>query len=233
MSIVVLMQPYFFPYRNYYGLVRRADTFVFFDDVQFVRGFQNRNQIRCTSRKLHVTVPVVSRRPHYQAINEVLIAQDQPWVAHHLTRFRSCYRNAPCFETTWPWLEEFYRRNWYRLDDLAIASIVETSNRIGLKAPRWRRSSEFTADRTGRNERIIQICRLLEADVYLCGPAAKVYLDVGAFAREGIRVEWHEPKYAPYPQESEEFDHFVSILDLLMNCGSESSQHLEPICNPG
>lgn len=232
MSVLVLMQPYFFPYRNYFGLVRRADTFVFFDDVQFVRGFQNRNQILCANRKVYFTVPVLSRRPYYQAINEVRIARDQPWVVEHLARFRACYRDAPCFEATWPWLEDLYRRDWHRLVDLTIASIVETSDRIGLETPCWVRSSELAADVTGRNERIIQICQLLEANVYLCGPAAKVYLDVEAFAREGIRVEWHEPEYAPYPQGREKFDHFVSIIDLLMNCGSESKRHLEPTCSP-
>ena len=43
---IAVMQPYLFPYLGYYQLVQAVDTFVFFDDVNFImKGWINRNQI--------------------------------------------------------------------------------------------------------------------------------------------------------------------------------------------
>ena len=40
------MQPYFFPYTGYFKLISEVDTFVFLDDVQYIRrGWMNRNKI--------------------------------------------------------------------------------------------------------------------------------------------------------------------------------------------
>lgn len=42
----VIMQPYFFPYLGYWQMILTADTFVIFDDVNFIkRGWINRNNI--------------------------------------------------------------------------------------------------------------------------------------------------------------------------------------------
>lgn len=224
------MQPYFFPYRNYYGLVGEADIFVFYDDIQFVRKFQNRNQIRTAGVKRNLTVPVLSARPNYQRIDEVKIDASQPWRLQHLRLLRQAYSKAPGFSAVWPWLDGFYLRSWRKLVDLSIASIVETSREIGLSQPRWLRSSSLGVPGIGRNERIIEICRELCATTYLCGPAAKCYLDVAAFSRFDITVRWHEPEFPPYPQFDGAFDHYVSVLDLLMNCGSGASQFMKPLC---
>lgn len=43
---VGIMQPYFFPYLGYFQLMASVDTWVFFDDIQFVnKGWVNRNRI--------------------------------------------------------------------------------------------------------------------------------------------------------------------------------------------
>ena len=46
MEVTAVMQPYLFPYLPYYQLVDAVDTFIFYDDVQFIkRGYVNRNQL--------------------------------------------------------------------------------------------------------------------------------------------------------------------------------------------
>ena len=43
---LAIMQPYVFPYLGYFQLVDAVDTFVFYDDVHFIkRGWINRNQL--------------------------------------------------------------------------------------------------------------------------------------------------------------------------------------------
>ena len=41
-----LMQPYFFPYLDYFSLIKYCDKFIFFDTAQYIRrGWYNRNRI--------------------------------------------------------------------------------------------------------------------------------------------------------------------------------------------
>lgn len=43
---IAIMQPYFFPYLPYFQLIKAVDTFVIYDDVNYIKkGFINRNSI--------------------------------------------------------------------------------------------------------------------------------------------------------------------------------------------
>lgn len=35
---LAIMQPYFFPYIGYFQLVNAVDKFIFYDDVQYIKG---------------------------------------------------------------------------------------------------------------------------------------------------------------------------------------------------
>ena len=73
-----------------------------------------------------------------------------------------------------------------------------------------------------RSERLLAICRHFGAERYLSGSAARTYLDVALFARDGIAVEWQDYAHPIYPQLHGEFVPYLSTIDLVLNCGSES-----------
>lgn len=231
-TTVVIMQPYFLPYRNYYGLIQKADHFVIFDDVQFCRKWQQRNCILSPDgRKRWITVPVISRSPAYQLIKDVRICNKEPWQGRMLVRIRQSYKNHPYFDYVYPELEMILRKGVERLVELTVPLLQWSALKIGIHLPKWHWSSEMGGRCLGRTERLVYFCQLLGATEYLVGPAAKAYLNEGLFEDVGIRVVWHEDSYPKYPQLlSKEFDHYVSIIDLLMNCGPESAKYLEP-CN--
>ncbi|EFI7057788.1 WbqC family protein, partial [Escherichia coli] len=44
--MIAIMQPYLFPYLGYFQLITASDTFVLFDDVNYIKkGYINRNNI--------------------------------------------------------------------------------------------------------------------------------------------------------------------------------------------
>ena len=48
---VAVMQPYIFPYIGYFQLIEAVDTFVLYDDVNFIKqGWINRNRILLNGR---------------------------------------------------------------------------------------------------------------------------------------------------------------------------------------
>ena len=72
------------------------------------------------------------------------------------------------------------------------------------------------------------MCLAAEADVYISGPSAKVYLQEEKFAAKGITVEWFDyAGYPEYPQLWNDFVHQVSIVDLLMNCGKSAPEFMK------
>ena len=63
---IAIMQPYFFPYLGYFQLIQAVDTFVFFDDVQFIKnGYINRNRILSDK---WITIPI-KKASTYDNIN--------------------------------------------------------------------------------------------------------------------------------------------------------------------
>lgn len=59
-----MMQPYFFPYLGYYALIQKTDTWVVFDDCQYIRhGWVNRNRILHPNNSWqYITVPIAKAK---------------------------------------------------------------------------------------------------------------------------------------------------------------------------
>ena len=79
----------------------------------------------------------------------------------------------------------------------------------------------------GQSERLIGLCERFEANRYLSGNAAKDYLAVELFAKEGIEIVWQDYQHPVYPQQHGEFVPYLSIVDLILNCGEDSRRILE------
>jgi hypothetical protein len=55
----VILQPSYIPWRGYFDLIRRADVFVFYDDVQYDDGgWRNRNRIKTEQGTKWLSIPV-------------------------------------------------------------------------------------------------------------------------------------------------------------------------------
>jgi len=74
---------------------------------------------------------------------------------------------------------------------------------------------------------LIRICREVNADVYLSGPAAKNYIK-NEFDNSGIELKWM--KYGPfeeYEQCGPNFSHEVSIIDTIAVLGKNTITHIQ------
>ena len=78
---VVILQPSYIPWRGYFDQIRRADLFIFYDDVQYDKhGWRNRNQIKTAQGKQWLTIPVHSAGVTQGVpIKDVKIDQGKPW----------------------------------------------------------------------------------------------------------------------------------------------------------
>jgi hypothetical protein len=225
---VVILQPSYIPWRGYFDQIRRADLFVFYDDVQYdKRGWRNRNQIKTPRGKQWLTIPVYSRGAQTQniPINQIRIAWDDPWNETHLKAIQQSYSKALCFDQYQPLLETFYRRRDEFLSDFTVAFTVALTRELGNTHTRFIRSSEIAGIKGQKTDRLIQILQAVGASHYISGPSARGYIEEEKFEQAGITFEYMQYEYPEYPQLYPPFDSYVSILDLLFMTGAEAPDY--------
>ncbi len=76
---LAIMQPYFLPYIGYFQLLNAVDTFVLYDDVNFInRGWVNRNTLLLGGKPHLFTLPLVNASQN-RLIYEVEVSEDIAW----------------------------------------------------------------------------------------------------------------------------------------------------------
>ena len=221
-TTVVVLQPGYLPWLGFFDQLRRADVFVYYDDVQYDKhGWRNRNRIKTQSGPLWLTVPVRHSGQGRQRILDVEIDSRTPWARKHVASVRQAYARAPFVGRYLPALEELLERSWERLVDLDMACTALMAEWFGLYRPIERSSALGVGGERG--ERLVNICRHLGASRYVSGDAAGDYLDLSLFDRHRLRVEWQRYAHPVYPQLHGEFESHLSALDLLLNCGDDAA----------
>lgn len=216
MTTVVILQSNYIPWRGYFDLIRRADHFVFYDDVQYTKGdWRNRNRIVGPNGPHWLTIPVRTSGKFGQTIAETSVSDDR-WSHQHLTSIRQMLTRGPQFAKFGLKLREWYdaagrESSLSAINQLLIRRIMQDLN----LTTELHQSDQFGAS-AGQTARLVQICQRLGAQRYLSGPAARNYLDETLFAEAGIAVDWMDyPQYPAYTQSDRRYDPKVSIIDCL------------------
>ncbi|MFN7551632.1 MAG: WbqC family protein [Pseudomonadota bacterium] len=214
--IVALMQPYFFPYLGYYGLLAAADVFVAYDNVQFEKhGWVNRNRILRDGSPEWWTAPVASA-PLASTIAE---RQYHDWPRHRarlLDRLRDRYRHAPRRDDALDLGAVAMDPAAEGVADANLHGLRSVATTLGLGA-RIVRASEVPHDtRLRGQDRVLAICAALGADTYVNAIGGTTLYDHAAFAARGIELRFLRARPEPYAQGGGGFVPNLSILDALM-----------------
>jgi hypothetical protein len=223
----VVLQPAYLPWRGYFHQIQKADLFVFYDDVQYVkRDWQNRNRVKTERGTAWLTVPVLGKGSQARGtpICEVAINPTERWAAKHLGTIEQSYRRAPYFDRYLPMVRSFYEDPPDLLADFTIDTTVILARELGLDTE-FVRSSTLPASGT-RTARLLSVLTHLGADHYVTGPSAAAYLEEERFTEAGITLEYMRYDYPEYPQLYPPFDPQVSIVDLLMMTGPEAGRYI-------
>lgn len=225
----VILQPSYIAWRGYFDQIDRADVFVFYDDVQFDKnGWRNRNLIKTAQGAQWLTIPVRTKGAVSEAIpiNKIRIAWEKPWPIHHWRAIQFAYKRAPFFDMYAEFFSQMYTREPEYLGEFTIQTTVEIANLLGITNTRFLKSSELNGVSGEKTDRLIEILRRVGADHYISGPAAKDYIEEEKFKRAGIRLEYMQYNYPPYPQLHLPFTSKVSIIDLLLMTGPQALDYI-------
>ena len=215
------MQPYFMPYLGYWQHIAATDVFVLYDDVNYIkRGWINRNRIIVNGKEHLFTIPL-SGASQNRKINELYIdengCKEQLW-----KKLYFAYHKALMWNELSAILESvvFYEDN--HLVSYIKHSIEEISDYLVIKTKLLVSSNLKKNDALKGQEKILDICKILNATTYI-NPSGGIELyDGNIFADNGIGLQFIFPELPQYDQATREYIPGLSIIDLLLNVDKES-----------
>ena len=220
---IAIHQPNFLPYIGYFQKMASVDEFVLYDDAQFSKeGFINRNRIKSPTGAQWITVPVLTKGRLQQSILEVEIAQNTKWCKKVRGSVRQNYGKCLHFKTYYESFEQIMLGEFSNLVDLNIALLEWARGILDIHTP-LTRASEIRGVCGWSTERLVSICEALGADTYYSGKGGVNYQDPKLFDEAGIQLVVSRFSHPTYPQLWSEFEPFLSIVDLVFNCGPESA----------
>ena len=227
MKKVAILQSNYIPWKGYFDIIASVDEFIIFDEMQFTkRDWRNRNLIKTPSGKQWLTVPVKTKDKFHQKICETEI-DGVDWKKKHLDTIKQNYSRANFFKEIYQLIEPIYcQTNHLLLSDLNLELIQSICRYLKINTKISSSSNFSLADK--KTDRLVSLCKASGANIYLSGPSALNYIEESKFTHANIELEWFDySKYPSYPQLWGDFEHEVSILDLLFNCGESAVNFLK------
>jgi hypothetical protein len=211
-----IVQPYLFPYLGYFQLISEVETFVFYDDVNFItQGWINRNKVLVNGKANYFTIPCKNASQN-KLINEVKHAMTDKKRGKLLRKIKFSYSNAPFFDDIFPIVENVLHTKSSHIADLAMQSIRQTVGYLNLDTTFKISSEEYHNTGLGKAERLIDICKQEKAKNYINPTGGKELYDKEEFRSEGITLQFIEPSLEKYKQFDNDFIPGLSIIDVMM-----------------
>lgn len=180
---IAVMQPYFCPHIGYFQLVDSVDTFVFYDDVQYIkRGFINRNTLK---DNIKFTIPV-SNASTRKKICEVEINWDNPFFESFPKTLSNLYGRSKNYKEVVHIIEKLFNNRPQTISELACNSVKLFSEHLGIKT-KFLKSSELKYDKTkNRAINLINICKSQSHSHYINSIGGQKLYKKHFFAENGI-----------------------------------------------
>jgi hypothetical protein len=224
-NTIAIHQPNFFPWLGYFYKINQCDTFVFLDTVQYSnKGMHDYHYIKTPQGRFRLKIPVkcnFGENIEHVKLNSILSWQDT-----HLKQIEANYKKAAYFKVVFSDLIDLYQSNNDTLSEFNVNLIRFISNKFSIDT-KFINSSELLVDAQDKNNRIFEICKVLNANVYYSGTGAAVYQNEVEFKNKNIELKYSTFKPFEYPQFWGKFEPNVSVVDYLMHCGYDWGRVLE------
>ena len=227
MKKIAILQSHYIPWKGYFDLMNMVDEFVLYDDAQYVRrSWHNRNKVKSSQGAIWLTIPINVKGKFRQTINQTEVG-DESWSQLHWKTIKQCYSKARYFNAYKDFFKAFYLHNKETNLSSINAQLIGIVNEILGIHTKITNSSDYYLT-GGKTDKLLAICEQASAKIYVSGPAARNYFDQKSAGRKFVSVEWMD--YSGYPEYTQlygNFEHKVTILDLIFNEGPNARKYLK------
>lgn len=217
------MQPYFFPYIGYFQLINAVDTFVFYDDVNFIkRGWINRNNILVNQQPSLISISCVKPSQNV-LIKDTRILQDRSMMERLKKTIYHAYHKSVNFIEVNQLFKEIIDKPHESISSLAIESVTKVTEFIGITTKFKISSREgYNNIEMNKEDRLIDIVKREGCADYVNMIGGINLYDKTYFGERGVNLNFLQPELKPYSQPTTEFVPGLSVLDLLMHESKEN-----------
>ena len=219
--ILTAHQPVYLPWLGLFHKIALADTFVSFNQVQYLpKDWNNRNLIKTPRGPEWLSVPVMRKGYIEKPISQIEIAYDTPWRRKHWRTMCANYRGTPYFARYADFFEDVYQREFKYLAEINDYMLKWFLATLGIEVVFEAASNHNFKGQ--KSELVLDMCRTMGASSYIFGAMGEDYADIAAFEEAGIKLKFQAYQHPQYIQAYGEFVSKLSIVDLLFNCGEAS-----------
>lgn len=211
-----IMQPYFFPYIGYWQLMNAVDVYVIYDDVNYInRGWINRNRVLNNGEPMYFNLGLLGASQN-KLINEIQVNPDEKLVEKNLRTLQMLYAKAPYFNQVYPLLKQILTNKESNVALYLQRSFEIICEYLGIKT-KFILSSQIPKDNSLKGQdKILEICKILQADEYYNASGGQELYDYERFEKEGIKLGFVKANLSTYQQYKNDFVPGLSIIDIMM-----------------
>lgn len=227
MKRVAIVQSNYIPWKGYFDLINMVDELILYDDMQYTRrDWRNRNYIKTQNGLMLLTIPVEVKGKYFQKIKDTKVS-DSSWPKNHWMTIVHNYAKAKYFKEYQGILESLYIdcKEEY-LSQINYRFISAICKLLGIDTKiSWSMDYDLVE---GKTERLVGLCKSTHATHYISGPSAKDYIVDELFQKEDVELSYMDySNYPEYKQLFGQFEHGVSIIDLILNEGPNATKFMK------
>ena len=202
---IAIMQPYLFPYIGYWQLINCVDTFVVYDDVNYIKGgWINRNRILLNENPILLTFPL-SGASSFKLIKDIQMSSNIKARIDILKTVQQAYNKAPYFKLIYPLLEKIILFEERDLTRFILNSLIELSRFFNINT-KFVLSSVIDNDKSlNARERLIEICKKFGAETYINPIGGLKLYNKKDFEKHNIRLYFLRTNEIIYKQFGNDF----------------------------
>ena len=211
--MISIMQPHYLPWVGYFYMIHKSKNLVFLDDVKFqYQSWQHRNYILHNKRPLMLTAPIDHQTKNNKILNVKF--KDDLFKKKHLKTIKQTYAKSKYFKIFFPILEEIYSIKTENLSKFNENFIIEIAKLNNIDANFY--NSSGMDIKSSNQDKIIEICKRLNANIYLSTPGSSSYLDEKKFIDANVSLN-----YLNYTkvESIKQCDKNLSVIDFIFKEG--------------
>lgn len=184
---IAIMQPYFAPYLGYFQLINEVDRFIFYDDVNYIKGgWINRNYITINGKLSRFTIPL-KKSSSFKKINEV----DVNWECKDMNKLIKTFDFTIKKDSiSKKIINQILEVKPKTISDMSIMSIKLFSSELGIKTE-FKKSSELKYNK--KNDKLlnlVEICNNEKSNHYVNPEGGQSLYKKNDFLKYGIKLDF-------------------------------------------
>lgn len=215
---LAIMQPYLFPYIGYFQLLNWADTFVLYDDVQFIKGgWINRNNLLISGKKKLFGLSLKNDSTFSNIYDrEFDVNKFEKEKSKLLKSIKQSYVKAPYYQTVFDIIKNIFEYKETNVVDFIEISLKEIMKYLDIKTILVRSSNIDFNKELKSQARVIDVCSKFDTKQYV-NPIGGIDLySKDVFLDNNIELAFIKTLDITYKQFTNEFVPFLSIIDIMM-----------------